>query len=238
MRNRGSADCWSIYNIYRKHDGGVRRLHRFSFTENLGKKVLTGSNYRLLELHYKMNEKSLGDEGAQVKRRKNTMKKMLVVYYSWSNGNTKRIAEQLAAATNADIARIDTAQPYTGSHEEVVEQGQREVEAGFMPQIKPLSVNISDYDVIAIGTPTWWYTMAPAVLTFLSQQNFAGKTVIPFMTNGGWPGHVIEDMEAECKGAKFAHEMKIQFDSTGGARLETQESVISKWVEDVKKDLN
>ena len=34
---------------------------------------------------------------------------MLVVYYSWSNGNTKRIAEQLAAATNADIARIDTA---------------------------------------------------------------------------------------------------------------------------------
>ena len=76
---------------------------------------------------------------------------MLVVYYSWSNGNTKRIAEQLAAATNADIARIDTAQPYSGSHEEVVEQGQREVEAGFMPQIKPLSVSIADYDVIAIG---------------------------------------------------------------------------------------
>lgn len=199
---------------------------------------MTGSDYRLLELHYKMNEKSLGDDGAQVKRRENTMKKMLVVYYSWSNGNTKRIAEQLAAATNADIARIDTAQPYTGSHEEVVEQGQREVEAGFMPQIQPLSVNISNYDVIAIGTPTWWYTMAPAVLTFLRQQNFAGKTVIPFMTNGGWPGHVIKDMETECKGAKFAHEMKIQFDSTGGARLETPESVIAKWVEDVKKDLN
>ena len=166
------------------------------------------------------------------------MKKMLVVYYSWSNGNTKRIAEQLAAATNADIARIDTAQPYSGSHEEVVEQGQREVEAGFMPQIKPLSVSIADYDVIAIGTPTWWYTMAPAVLTFLHQQDFTGKTVIPFMTNGGWPGHVIKDMEAECKGAKFAHEMKIQFDSTGGDRLETPERVITKWVADVKKDLS
>ena len=166
------------------------------------------------------------------------MKKMLVVYYSWSNGNTKRIAEQLAAATNADIARIDTAQPYSGSHEEVVEQGQREVEACCMPQIKPLSVSIADYDVIVIGTPTWWYTMAPAVLTFLHQQDFTGKTVIPFMTNGGWPGHVIKDMEAECKGAKFAHEMKIQFDSTGGDRLETPERVITKWVADVKKDLN
>ena len=48
------------------------------------------------------------------------MKKMLVVYYSWSNGNTKKIAEQLANKTGADIARIETAEPYRGSHEEVV----------------------------------------------------------------------------------------------------------------------
>ena len=93
------------------------------------------------------------------------MKKMLVVYYSWSNGNTKRIAEQLTNGTGADIARIETTEPYSGSHEDVVEQGKREVEAGFMPQINPISVNLADYDVIAIGTPTWWYTMAPAVLS-------------------------------------------------------------------------
>ena len=68
------------------------------------------------------------------------MKKMLVVYYSWSNGNTKRIAEQLTNETGADIARIETAEPYCGSHEDVVEQGKREVEAGFMPQINPISV--------------------------------------------------------------------------------------------------
>lgn len=90
------------------------------------------------------------------------MKKMLVVYYSWSNGNTKKIAEQLANKTGADIARIETAEPYRGSHEEVVKQGKREVETGFTPQINPLSVNLADYDVLAIGTPTWWYTMAPA----------------------------------------------------------------------------
>ena len=53
------------------------------------------------------------------------MKKMLVVYYSWSNGNTKRIAEQLTNETGADVARIETAEPYRGSHEEVVEQGKR-----------------------------------------------------------------------------------------------------------------
>ncbi len=165
------------------------------------------------------------------------MKKMLVVYYSWSNGNTKQIAEQLAKATGAELAEIDTVQPYTGSYDEVVDQGQREVNAGYKPEIKPLTVNIQDYDVIAIGTPTWWYTMAPAVLTFLSAQDFTGKTVIPFMTNGGWPGHVIKDMKANCKGAEFAHEMEIQFDSTGGAHLETPEKKIDAWIEAVKKDI-
>lgn len=77
----------------------------------------------------------IGKKGMDIK-----MKKMLVVYYSWSNGNTKKIAEQLADETGADIARIETTEPYRGSHEDVVEQGKREVEAGFMPQINPLSV--------------------------------------------------------------------------------------------------
>lgn len=165
------------------------------------------------------------------------MKKMLVAYYSWSNGNTKRIAQKLADETGADIARIETTEPYRGSHEEVVEQGQREVEAGFMPQINPLSVNIADYDVFAIGTPTWWYTMAPAVLTFLTTNDFAGKTVIPFMTNGGWPGHVIKDMKEKCKGANFMHEMQIRFDSMGKDHLETPESVIDQWIKQIKDSI-
>ena len=48
------------------------------------------------------------------------MKKMLIVYYSWSNGNTKRIAELLQEKTDADIVRIDTVEPYKGSYNEVV----------------------------------------------------------------------------------------------------------------------
>lgn len=51
--------------------------------------------------------------------------------------------------------RLDTAVPYTGSYNDVVDQGQREVNAGFEPELKPLSVNVADYDVIAVGTPTW-----------------------------------------------------------------------------------
>ena len=99
----------------------------------------------------------------------------------------------MQSVAGGDLVRLDTAVPYTGSYNDVVDQGQREVNVGFEPELKPLPVNVADYDVIAVGTPTWWYTMAPAVKAFLHRQNFAGKTVVPFMTNGGWPGRVIKD---------------------------------------------
>lgn len=116
----------------------------------------------------------------------------------------------------------------------MVDQGQHEVNAGFEPELKSLPVNVADYDVIAVGTPTWWYTMAPAVKTFLHGQNFAGKTVVPFMTNGGWPGRVINDMKAACPGADFACDMQVKFDSNGGDHPETPESKINAWAQSVK----
>ena len=165
------------------------------------------------------------------------MKKMLVVYYSWSNGNTEKIALSLQKATGADIAKIETLEPYKGSYDDVVSEGQREVNRGYMRPIKPLDADVQNYDVIAVGTLTWWYTMAPAVKTFLNSQKWEGKTVVPFITNGGWPGHVIKDIEKECKGAKFLKPMEIQFDSTGGAELVTPQGKIDKWIEEVKKSL-
>lgn len=100
------------------------------------------------------------------------MKKLLIVYYSWSNGNTERIAKMLQKEAGGDLLKIDTKTPYAGSYDEVVEQGQEEVKRGYEPEIKSVDKNIADYDVIAVGTPTWWYTMAPAVRTFLHEQDF------------------------------------------------------------------
>lgn len=111
-------------------------------------------------------------------------KKMLIVYYSVSNGNAKGIAQQLQKATDADMISIETIEPYTGTYNEIVEQGQREVNQGYTPKLQSAQKNPEDYDVIVIGTPTWWYTMAPAVLSFLKIHDWNGKMVIPFQTHG------------------------------------------------------
>ncbi len=183
------------------------------------------------------------------------MKRMLIVYYTWSNGNTERIAKMLQEETGGDLVRIDTVVPYTGSYDDVVNQGQDEVQRGYEPEIKLLmqvpgkaerkpeagnpidGCMLDGYDVIAVGTPTWWYTMAPAVRTFLYQNDFSGKTVVPFMTNGGWPGHVIKDMQKACKGATTRCSMQVQFDSTGGSQLQTPTAEIESWIKEVKEIL-
>ena len=162
------------------------------------------------------------------------MKKLLIVYYSWSNGNTRRIAEQLKKETGAELVRIERESPYKGSYDEVVALGKREVERGFRPPIMPIDADLAEYDVVAVGTPTWWYTMAPAVLTFLKSNDFMGKTVIPFATNGGWPGHALKDMAAACPGAQTKFAIQIRFDSEGGDRLETPQAEIDAWTAQVK----
>lgn len=158
---------------------------------------------------------------------------MLIVYYSISNGNTKAIAKKLQDVTGADISAIDTIVKYSDNYDDVVSQGQKEVNEGFEPELKDLDFNVDNYDVVAIGTPTWWYTMAPAVLTFLHQCNFNGKIVIPFATHGGWPGHVLEDIEKACKGA----EIKESFDIYVDVDTNFDESKVDKWVDNVKSIL-
>lgn len=118
-----------------------------------------------------------------------------------------------------------------------MDQGSREVQAGYKPELKTLGKRIQDYDIIAVGTPTWWYTMAPAVRAFLSAQDWTGKVVIPFQTHGGWPGHALQDMEALCGGAAFTHEMAVQFDSTGGDRMVTSENEVERWANACKEVL-
>ena len=161
-------------------------------------------------------------------------KKTLVVYYSWSRGNTEKIAEQLADACDADIARIETVVPYPEDYQETVDQGQREVNAGFMPEIENLEYSPADYDVIVIGTPTWWYTMAPAVKTLIAENDFSGKTVVALSTNGSWPGNVTADIEDACTGASFGPALEVQFDSTGGDHQETPQSQVDAWIEQIR----
>lgn len=160
--------------------------------------------------------------------------KTLVVYFSYTAGNTKRIAEKVSAALHADIVALEPVTPYAQDYNKVVEQGEDEVRRGYRPTLKPLGVNLGDYDRIVVGSPTWWYAPAPVVMSFLEGNDLRGKTVVPFMTNAGWPGHVIKDMTAaaERSGARVENGHEFRFSASNGHRdeMKTPESELDKWI--------
>ena len=155
--------------------------------------------------------------------------KALVLFYSYG-GNTRRVAKLVQQETGADLCEIETVTPYTGSYNAVVDQGQREVNSGFEPELKPISADLSQYDTIILGTPVWWYTFAPAMRTLLAHQDFSGKVIYPFATNGGWLGHTFQDIAQMCSGAKVQSGLNIHFDSD---RLVTPEADILRWIKKI-----
>ena len=61
---------------------------------------------------------------------------------------------------------------------------------------------MANYDTIFVGSPVWWYTMAPALYRFLSKIDFNGKKVVPFSTQGSNCGSFFTDFANKAQNAK------------------------------------
>ena len=109
--------------------------------------------------------------------------KKLVLYYS-ETGTTKTVAQELQKQLGADIEEIEAVEPYSGIFQETIQRGQREMQSGEMPALKPLKKKIADYDIIFLGYPIWFGTYANPIITLVKEQDFAGKTIVPFCTFG------------------------------------------------------
>lgn len=110
-------------------------------------------------------------------------KKILVAYYSYS-GNTKAAALKIQNFTGGDIFEIKTRKEYPKEYNAAVSQAKYEKANDVRPELAD-NADVKNYDIIFAGTPVWWYTLSPAVKTFLTTNNFDGKTIVPFCTHGG-----------------------------------------------------
>ena len=109
--------------------------------------------------------------------------KMLILYYS-QTGVTQQVAQLLQQELGADMERIEAVVPYDGDYKATIERSGRERKENILPEIKPLKVNVKDYDVIFLGYPIWFGTYALPMKTFVKYNSLAGKTLVPFCTFG------------------------------------------------------
>ena len=113
--------------------------------------------------------------------------KVLVAYFS-ATGTTKRVAEKLATAVNADIYEIKPLTPYTSAdlnwHDSNSRSSVEMKDKNARPEIAEDNFSVKDYDVIYLGFPIWWGTAPRIVNTFLEKQDFSNKKIILFATSG------------------------------------------------------
>lgn len=127
----------------------------------------------------------------------------LVVYYS-ASGNTERVAKDIAAATNADLFEIEPAQPYTDADLNWTNSDSRvsrEHDDESLRNVPLKTTEVADwdsYDTVFIGYPIWWGIAAWPVDNFVKENDFGGKTVIPFATSSssdmGESGTLLKEM--------------------------------------------
>ena len=128
---------------------------------------------------------------------------MLIAYYS-ATGNTEAVANMIADATGGDLFELEPTEPYTDDDlnwsddnsrvsQEHENEDQRDVEL-----VSTTPENWDSYDTVFIGYPIWWGIAAWPVDHFVEDNDFTGKTVIPFCTSAssgiGDSGELLADM--------------------------------------------
>ena len=129
--------------------------------------------------------------------------KTLVVYYS-ASGNTERVAKDIAEAAGADLFEIVPTEVYTSDDLDWTNPDSRvsrEHDDESLRDVPLTTTEVSDwdsYDTVFIGYPIWWGIAAWPVDTFVKNNDFTGKTVIPFATSSssgiGQSGSLLADM--------------------------------------------
>ncbi len=109
----------------------------------------------------------------------------LVAYFSRS-GNTRVIAGLILRELGADLFEIRPASPYPEDYLATVEQARRERDSGFEPALETKVSNMAVYDTVYLGFPIWGETTPPVIRSFLKAHDLSGKTLIPFVTHGGY----------------------------------------------------
>lgn len=133
------------------------------------------------------------------------MNKTLVAFFS-ASGNTKRVAEKLAAAIDSDLYEIKPDVPYTSADLNWQDRHSRSSvemnDPSSRPELADYHANIAGYDRIFLGFPIWWYTAPTVVRSFLESYDFTGKTIILFATSGGSGlGKTAKELASSCPGA-------------------------------------
>lgn len=146
----------------------------------------------------------------------------LVLYYSFS-GEMEQMAKEICKITDGQCIRLNTAACYPEDDAIRMEHIQREQMEGVFPELDWNIEDMNQYDTVYIGTGLWNEDLPPAVKTFLSKKELAGKVIIPFGTVGEMDSGEAVNIEELVKQVADGAEVKKGFLQKSGETVNRTE---------------
>lgn len=158
----------------------------------------------------------------------------LVLYASRTN-NTERVARQIQTTLDCDILEVEPQTPYEDDYNAMLERSQEELAAirqGIYPAIKTTLENFDNYDIIFVGYPIWYSSMATPMQTFLHEHaaKLAGKRIALFATSGSSGiSTSVSEVRSLCPSATVIDRTLLLTSST----LSQMENRVTEWLDGI-----
>ncbi|MBQ1374693.1 MAG: aldo/keto reductase [Clostridia bacterium] len=167
--------------------------------------------------------------------------KMLVVYFSRAGenynvgriteGNTAKLAKEIAAQTGADLFEIVPETAYPEGYDDMLAAATDERKNNARPKIKTHIDNFESYDTVFIGYPIWWGDLPMIMHTFMESYDFTGKTVVPFNTHeGSGQAGTQSAIEEKLSGAKVLRGFAMQGSAAQALKCDGTNEAVKVWL--------
>lgn len=171
--------------------------------------------------------------------------KILVAYFSRTGenynvgtineGNTAKLAKEIAAQTGAELFEIMPVNEYPESYDEMLDVATQEKAGDERPEIKDTIENFDDYDTVFLGYPIWWGDMPMILYSFMESYDFTGKTVIPFNTHeGSGQAGTQKTIESKLDGAAVLKGFAMQGSEAQGLKCDGTYESVRNWLDSLE----
>lgn len=131
------------------------------------------------------------------------------IYHS-ETGNTRGIVDRCLAATGGDRIEVQDLQHYNRISKYLV--GGRRAMKGLLDPIEPSIIDVSNYDLIVIGSPVWGGRPTPAINAAIQGlKGCEGKKSVLFVTCGGSPGECLSLVKKALEGRGVSITASVSF---------------------------
>mgnify|MGYP005806709125 CR=1 FL=1 len=174
---------------------------------------------------------------------------ILVAYFSWADnavladdvdavaspsvippGNVEQLAGWVQEETGGDLFSIQVTDPYPSDWDECLTRANQERGDNARPELVENVENLSQYDIVFLGYPNWWYGVPMALLSFLEQNDLSGKQVYLFCSHGtGGLARSVEIITEAAAGADISGNIFDCYEEEASS----SQADIQAWVEEL-----